>query len=97
LILLPKLSKMSKRTVTAVERDIAKAYPPIAKVLIAAGWMAVYPPPSDADFRYLADQFEITCNEKDFVVTSPSRRVTPSPCPCRPGRAGGCPRGSLES
>jgi hypothetical protein len=88
LILLPKLSKINKRTVTSVERETAKAYPPIAKALIAAGWMAVYPPPSDADFRYLANQFEITCGDKDFVVMAPLPQGHPYSPPASPGQAG---------
>jgi hypothetical protein len=95
LILLPKLSKINNQFVTQLERRTAQAYPPIARALISAGWMAVYPPPSESDFRYLAGQFEIECSEKDVIVPSPlPPRHTYSP-PTSPGEAAG-PAGRLS-
>jgi hypothetical protein len=47
---------------------MSQSYPPIAKALIGAGWVAQYPPPSETDFRFLARTFDINAEDKDFAV-----------------------------
>lgn len=70
-----RLSEINGSRVTKTERKMAKSYPPITKYLVNAGWIVTYPPPSEHDFRYLADQFEITGNDNDFVASVPAIEV----------------------
>jgi Leucine-rich repeat (LRR) protein len=67
----PRLSSINGEPVTNIERRKAQSYPPIAKHLVSAGWIVQYPPPSKADFRYLATQWGIAAEEEDFIAPVP--------------------------
>ena len=67
----PRINSINGRTVTQTERRMAKAFPPVAKYLVNAGWVVSYPPPSDLDFHYLAEQFEIQAANEDFISPVP--------------------------
>lgn len=67
-----RVSEINGKRVSKTERRMAKSFPPIAKYLVNAGWVVSYPPPSDVDFRYLADQFEIQANDEDFIAQVPA-------------------------
>jgi hypothetical protein len=62
-----RLSFINGVQVTKTERRQAQAFPPIAKHLVGSGWLVQYPPPSELDFRYLAEQFGIVGKDEDFV------------------------------
>jgi hypothetical protein len=85
LIVSPKLSEINREKVTNAERRMAQSYPPIAKSLIISGWVLQYPPPSEADLRFLAKTFELTPDERDFVLPA-TAPVPPSKSP--PGSRG---------
>jgi hypothetical protein len=84
LIVAPKLADINGEKVTMAERRMAQTYPPIAKALIGAGWVVQYPPPSEADFRFLAKTFDVNVDEKDCVLPAtagvpPSKSAAGSP------------------
>jgi hypothetical protein len=56
LIVAPRLSSINGAPVTKAERRTAAAYPPVARSLVTRGWIVQCPPPSAADFRFLADE-----------------------------------------
>lgn len=64
----PRLSLLNGTPITKAERKMAGCYPPIAKHLVSCGWIVQFPPPSELDFRYLADQFNINGRDDDFVM-----------------------------
>ena len=64
----PRLTSLNGSPITKAERKMAGCYPPIAKHLVSCGWIVQFPPPSELDFRYLADQFNINGREEDFVM-----------------------------
>jgi hypothetical protein len=66
-----RLESINGEKVTNYERRRAQAYPPVARLLVNEGWVVQFPPPSVADFRYLANSFGIECEEKDFIATLP--------------------------
>jgi hypothetical protein len=87
LIVSPKLSEINGGKVTHAERRMAQSYPPIAKALVGAGWVVPYPPPSEADFRFLVRSFELNAEERDFVLPGIPAPPSKSP-PGSPGRDG---------
>jgi hypothetical protein len=60
LIVAPKLSSINGAGVTKAEHGRAAAYPPIARTMVTRGWIVQYPPPSAANFQFLADEFANT-------------------------------------
>ena len=64
----PRLSLLNGKPVKKIERRMAACYPPVAKYLVGCGWMAQFPPPSQLDFEYLAEEFEINAREEDFMM-----------------------------
>jgi hypothetical protein len=95
LIVSPKLSEINGEKVTHIERRQAQSYPPIAKALIGAGWVVQYPPPSEADFRFLVRTFDLNAEQKDFelpvtapVFVSRSPPLTPEHVSSRPPNFG---------
>jgi hypothetical protein len=61
------LTLLNGQPVTPIERKMAISFPPIARKLAAAGWMAQFPAPSELDFQYLARQFGIRAQDNDYV------------------------------
>ncbi|KAK8894874.1 hypothetical protein M9Y10_023314 [Tritrichomonas musculus] len=61
--------------VSKTERRMAKSFPPVAKYLVNAGWVVAYPPPSEFDFRYLADQFGIQATDDEFISPIPAIEI----------------------
>jgi Leucine-rich repeat (LRR) protein len=68
----PRLSVINGSPVTENERKLAQSYPPIARHLVARGWIVQYPPPSKLDFKYLARQFKISVKAEDLVAVLPA-------------------------
>ncbi|OHT07451.1 hypothetical protein TRFO_24350 [Tritrichomonas foetus] len=68
----PRISIINGQRITKTERRMVKSYPPIAKYLVNAGWVVTYPPPSELDFHYLAEQFDIKANNDDFIAPVPA-------------------------
>jgi hypothetical protein len=64
----PRLSFINGVQVSKTERRQAQSFPPICKHLVGSGWMVQYPPPSELDLRYLAEQFGIVAKKEDFVM-----------------------------
>jgi hypothetical protein len=95
LVLSPKLSEINGEKVTHAERRMAQSYPPIAKALIGAGWVAQYPPPSEMDFRFLARTFDLNAEDRDFVapvaLPVPASRSPPGSPAREPARGAGFP------
>jgi hypothetical protein len=89
LILIPKLSSINREPVTAGERHLSESYPPIAKQLVNVGWIVQYPPPSEADFRYLAGHFGVNGSDADFVLPPVTKSKTMSPPSSPPQRETG--------
>lgn len=77
----PRLSKINGQPVTQSERRMANCYPPIAKYLVASGWVVQYPPPSKQDFRYLADQFSVPYTDEDLESSQPIVPASPPSSP----------------
>jgi hypothetical protein len=84
LIVAPQLSSINGAAVTRLERSAAAAYPPAARDLVTRGWIVRSPPPSTAEFRFLADEFAGDAGA-DSKPPSPSARLTPRspPTPTR--------------
>jgi hypothetical protein len=84
-IIAPKVVSINGTTVTKTDRRFAAAYPPIARALVAAGWIVQYPPPSEPDFRYIASQLHVSGSDPDFKV--PASLVKGTSPPTSPSRA----------
>ena len=54
-----RLTSINRVVVTDDERRMSKEFPTFAKQLINAGWAVTYPPPSEMDFVYLANKFNV--------------------------------------
>lgn len=72
-----RLSSINGVPVTNKERRMVLSYPPIAKALVDCGWVPIYPPPCEEDFRYLAKQFKIKAEESDFIFPFESEQIIP--------------------
>ena len=76
----PRISSINGTPVSKTERLRFLCYPQIARKLVNLGWIPVYPPPVEQDFRYLAQQFNIKAEDSDFIVYSDQKdSVPPSP------------------
>ncbi|KAH0786675.1 hypothetical protein GPJ56_009418 [Histomonas meleagridis] len=69
LVIGPRLSSINGKPVSKSERQMAESYPPIAKHLVISGWVTQYPPPSALDFHYLAEHFDISADDDQFIST----------------------------
>jgi len=73
----PRVSSINGILVTENERKLAQCYPPIAKHLVARGWIVEFPPPSKLDFKYLARQFRFESRDEDFTPAIPAVDARP--------------------
>ena len=81
----PRLSSINGTAVSKSERLRYLCYPPIAKKLVISGWVPVYPPPPEEDFRYLVQQFHIQADKTEFEIPSnQTERLPPSPRKSKP-------------
>ena len=72
-----RLSSINGVAITPKEKAQALSYPPIARTLVDCGWIPIYPPPSEADFRYLAKQFSIKADNSDFHFSKEDHDLIP--------------------
>lgn len=59
------LVEINGEKITREERQLARKYPPIARILIEGNWKVVVPPPSTQQFRQIAIESHLTIQDVD--------------------------------